>query len=86
MIPKPKPTPFCLAVIKLLRAAGRGMTAHDLRIALMKQGWGKHPAAVASHLTKLAWKKEYVMSYCGTHGQTFMLTSEGHDDSIDSDQ
>jgi hypothetical protein len=81
----PKPTPFAIAVIKILKASGRGMDAHSLRIALMKQGWGKHPAAVACHLTKLAWKKEFVCSYCGTHGQTFMLTEAGKNLPLDSD-
>jgi hypothetical protein len=77
---EPKPSPFCLAVIKLLKAARhQSMTAGELRRALIKQGHGKHPAAVAMHLTKLAWKQEFITGYCNDHGRVFMLTGAGSD-------
>ena len=76
-----KPTPFCKAVVEILqKARGRGVDGLQLRKALMAGGWGKRPAAVAMHLTKLAWKEEYVTGYCTDEGvRVFMLTSYGRD-------
>jgi hypothetical protein len=72
-------TPFCAAVVKILKAAHQqSMDADSLRKAVMKAGFGKHPAGVAMHLTKLAWKEQYVTQYCHRDNyRVFMLTSEG---------
>jgi hypothetical protein len=75
-------TPFVRKVVEILQRHEAkwpgGMDAYHVRKALMSAGFGKHPAAVAMHLTKLAWKKEYVDSYvgnCGSHILT--LTAAG---------
>ena len=72
-------TPFCKAVVDLLKAAPQqNMDADGLRKALIKRGMGKHPAGVAMNLTKLAFKEEYVTQYCtSSNYRVFMLTSEG---------
>lgn len=72
-------TPFCKAVVEILRKApNHSMDACTLRGALMDQGWGKYPAAVAMHLTKLAFKGEYVTGFVDNRDcRVFMLTSEG---------
>lgn len=72
-------TPFVAAVIRTLRTqpSNCGVDAYTLREALMWQGHGKHPAAVAMHLTKLAWKAKYVTSYMHNDSRMFMLTKEG---------
>jgi hypothetical protein len=72
-------TPFCKAVVEILKATPHSsMSACPLRKALMAQGWGKHPAAVAMNLTKMAWKGEYITCYIRNERErVFMLTSEG---------
>jgi hypothetical protein len=73
-------TPFCEAVVEILKASHRGgMGAGELRRALIAKGWGKHPAAVAMHLTKLAWKGEYITCYCQGAYHVFMLTPKGNE-------
>jgi len=71
-------TPFCRAVVDLLKKDRNGsLDAYALREALMAQGVGKHPAAVAMHLTKLAWKDEYVATYLCNGIRVFVLTAKG---------
>jgi len=76
-------TPFCRAVVKLLKSQRdyqgdyQGMGAYRLREALMNQGFGKHPAGVAMNLTKLAFKGEYVTQYIYNNERIFMLTDKG---------
>lgn len=74
-------TPFCKAVVEILKTARHGsMDSYTLREALMDKGWGKHPAAVAMNLTKLAFKGEYITCYVDNSDcRVFMLTSEGNE-------
>lgn len=74
-------TPFVKAVCKrLAQERGHSLDAYRLRTDLMTAGWGKHPAAVAMHLTKLAFNGTYVTGYLHEGGgRIFMLTSEGRD-------
>lgn len=75
------PTPFCEAVIGVIKnTRGQTIAASRLRKELMCQGWGKHPAAVAMNITKLACKGEYITGYVdNTDSRVFMLTAEGRD-------
>lgn len=44
----------------------------------MHAGFGKQPAAVASHLTKMAWKNELITNYVGSDScRVFIITSDG---------
>lgn len=72
-------TPFCRAVVDLIKAApNHSLSAYELRVAVMEKGFGKHPAAVAMNLTKLAFKGEYVTCFVRNNNQRyFLLTSEG---------
>ena len=71
-------TPFCAAVVAILKQHTQGVDAYRLREALMDQGMGKHPAGVAMNLTKLAFKGEYITQHCERDGgRMFMLTAKG---------
>ena len=73
-----KPTPFVKAVVKIIKESGdSSVSSFHLRSKLMGQGWGKHPAAMAMHLTKLAWKQEYITCFIWNDERYFMLTSSG---------
>jgi len=73
--------PFTRKVIELLGKAKQGVDSHELRRALMRAGFGKHPAGVAMNLTMLAWRGKYVTCYVDDHDcRIFMLTSEGRDE------
>jgi hypothetical protein len=73
------PTPFEQAVIALIKAAPNGiLTAARLREALIAQGRGKHPAAVACNLTRVAWRERYFTCFVSSDNiRIFTLTSEG---------
>lgn len=74
-------TPFVKAVCKrLAQESGGSLDAYRLRTDLMAAGWGKHPAAVAMHLTKLSWKGEYVTYFIDNRdSRVFVLTSDGRE-------
>ena len=74
-----EPTEFVKAVVLYLAQYTQGQDAYAVRTHLMDMGFGKHPAAVAMHLTKLAWKSEYVTGYVYHEERVFMLTSEGRE-------
>lgn len=76
----PDVSPFARPVCRILHAAGGSPGARDLRLHVMRAGFGKHPAAIASHLTKLGWKQEVVTSYVSRDfGLTFLLTSDSRE-------
>ena len=67
-------TPFCRAVVDLIKAApNHSLSAYELRVAVMEKGFGKHPAAVAMNLTKLAFKGEYITQYCGRDNERVFI-------------
>lgn len=72
-------TPFCRAVAELIAARPNGVAdGCYLRNALIDAGHGRHPAAVAMNLTKLAWKREYIDTFLDNRDcRMFVLTADG---------
>lgn len=72
-------TDFERTVVRILQGADCStLSASDLREAVMAAGFGKHPAAVAMHLTKLAWKNRFVTCWLSNRDERmFTLTLDG---------
>jgi hypothetical protein len=72
------PTPFEQAVISIIKQYPHSsISSTPLRHALMDRGFGKHPAAVACNLTRIAWKERYFTCFSCHHDRNFILTSDG---------
>lgn len=73
------PTKFEKVVVEIIKAAPNEMIdGGRLRVTLLERGFGKHPAAVAMNLTRLAWRDRYVTSFLSNKDRrVFILTSEG---------
>jgi hypothetical protein len=72
------PTPYERAVVEIIGAHGVSINSESLRKALMARGFGKHPAAVAMNLTRVAWRERFFTCFINNDDvRYFMLTSDG---------
>lgn len=75
------PTDFERTVVRIIKSHGHmnSISAGALRHELLARGIGRHPAAVAMNLTKLAYKERYITGYVSNSDRrVFVLTSEGN--------
>jgi hypothetical protein len=74
-------SPFVAEVVRYLQSTRHGSaTSNEIMRHLLQKKIGKHPAAVSMHLTKLAWKQQYVTGYVDNSStRVLMLTCDGRD-------